>query len=80
MYKRQEYYDDPNGSTTGVVQKIKEITLTAEFKQKDGVLLRIEYRRDMSDTPFFQKNVSSLLKHQDALTVGIVYAFSSGHQ
>ncbi len=77
---RAEYYDDPNGSTTGVVQKIKEITLTAEFKQKDGVLLRVEYRRDMSDTPFFQKNVSSLLKHQDALTVGIVYAFSSGHQ
>ena len=74
---RAEYYDDPNGSTTGVIQKIKEITLTTEFKHKDGVLLRVEYRRDMSDTPFFQKNVSSLVKHQDTLTVGIVYAFSS---
>ena len=48
-----------------------------EFKHNDGVLLRAEYRRDMSDRPFFLKDVSSLVKHQDTLTVGIVYAFSS---
>jgi hypothetical protein len=77
---RAEYYDDPNGSTTGVVQKIKEVTLTAESEPSDGLVLRVEYRRDMSDTPFFQKNESSLLTHQDTFTVGIVYAFSSGHQ
>ncbi len=77
---RAEYYDDPNGSTTGVVQKIKEITLTAEFKQKDGVLLRVEYRRDSSNTPFFQTSELNRVNHQDTLTVGIVYAFSSGHQ
>jgi hypothetical protein len=74
---RAEYYDDPNGTTTGVTQKVKEATLTVEFKHKDGMLLRAEYRHDMSDTPFFLKNVSSLVKHQDTLTVGIVYAFSS---
>jgi hypothetical protein len=74
---RAEYYDDPNGLTTGVTQKIKETTLTMEFKHKDGVLLRAEYRRDMSDRPFFLKDVSSLVTHQDTLTVGIVYAFSS---
>jgi hypothetical protein len=77
---RVEYYDDPNGSTTGVVQKIKEITLTTEFKHKDGVLLRVEYRRDSSDTPFFQTSVLNRVTHQDTLTVGVVYAFSSGHQ
>ena len=74
---RAEYYDDPNGFTTGVTQKIKEATLTMEFKHKDGLLLRAEYRRDMSDRPFFLKDVSSLVTHQDTLTVGIVYAFSS---
>jgi hypothetical protein len=74
---RAEYYDDPNGTTTGVVQTIKEVTLTTEFSQTSGVLLRVEYRRDMSDTPFFQKHGSSLLTHQDTLTVGILYAFSS---
>jgi hypothetical protein len=77
---RAEYYDDPNGTTTGVTQKVKEATLTVEFKHKDGMLLRAEYRHDMSDTPFFLKNVSSLVKHQDTLTIGVVYAFSSGHQ
>jgi hypothetical protein len=74
---RVEYYGDPNGFTTGVTQKLKETTLTMEFKHKDGVLLRAEYRRDMSDKPFFLKDVSSLVTHQDTLTVGIVYAFSS---
>ncbi len=77
---RAEYYDDPNGSTTGVVQTIKEVTLTTEFKPMDGVVLRVEYRRDMSDTPFFQQNALSRVNHQDTLTIGIVYAFSSGHQ
>lgn len=77
---RAEYYDDPNGSTTGVVQKLKEVTLTAEFKQKDGMVLRVEYRRDMSDTPFFQTSGLNRVSHQDTLTVGMVYAFSSGHQ
>jgi hypothetical protein len=74
---RAEYYDDPDGITTGVTQRIKEATLTMEFKHKNGLLLRAEYRRDMSDTPFFLKDASSLVKHQDTLTVGIVYAFSS---
>ena len=77
---RVEYYDDPNGTTTGVVQKIREVTLTTEFKQKDGLIVRVEYRRDMSDTPFFQKGVLGRVNHQDTLTVGMVYAFSSGHQ
>ena len=77
---RAEYYDDPNGSTTGVVQKIKEVTLTTEFTPTDGVVFRVEYRRDVSDAPFFQKNVSSVLRHQDTLTAGIIYAFSSGRQ
>ncbi len=74
---RVEYYRDPNGFTTGLTQKLKETTLTLEFKQKDGVLLRTEYRRDMSDRPYFLKDVSRLVTHQDTLTVGIVYAFSS---
>jgi hypothetical protein len=74
---RAEYYDDPDGTTTGVAQKIKEATLTMEFTPKGGLLLRAEYRRDMSDNLFFLKDESSLVKSQDTLTVGIVYAFSS---
>ena len=57
--------------------KIKEFTLTAEFKHKDGVMMRIEYRGDFSDSPFFLKNFDEPVKNQNTFTVGIVYAFST---
>ena len=75
---RVEYFDDHDGFSTGVTQKVKEGTVTAEIKGKDGILMRLEYRRDMSDVPFFIKNTATrLVKNQDTLTVGVVYAFSS---
>ena len=74
---RAEYYDDRDGFTTGLAQKVKEITLTGETKHKDGVLMRIEYRRDFSDVPFFVKRATGTNKNQDTFTVGFVYAFSS---
>jgi len=74
---RAEYYDDPDGATTGARQSLTEVTLTSEFTHKDGVSMRIEFRHDLSDTAFFKKNLSGLVKHQDTVTVGVVYAFSS---
>lgn len=74
---RAEYYDDRDGFTTGVAQKVKEITLTGELAHKDGILVRIEFRRDFSDQPFFQKNTDTPVKGQSTLTVGAIYAFSS---
>ena len=74
---RLEYYDDHDGLTTGAPQKIKEATLTAEMAHKEGLVVRIEFRRDFSDQPFFLKNTDTLVKGQSTLTVGAVYAFSS---
>ena len=75
---RVEYFDDHDGFSTGVTQKVKEGTITLEVKGKDGILMRVEYRRDMSDVPFFIKNTArALVKNQDTFTVGVVYAFSS---
>jgi Putative beta-barrel porin-2, OmpL-like. bbp2 len=74
---RAEYYDDKSGFTTGTVQQLKEITLTGEFKHRDGVMMRIEYRRDSSDAPFFLKNSMEQVENQDTFTIGFVYAFSS---
>ena len=62
---------------TGAAQKLKELTLTGELKQKDGVMMRFEYRRDMSDTPFFVKHDADLVKNQDTFTIGVIYAFST---
>jgi len=74
---RFEYYDDRNGVTTGTAQKVKAVTLTGEVKHRDGVLMRVEYRRDVSNAPFFLKNAAEIVKNQDTFTVGLVYAFST---
>jgi hypothetical protein len=86
---RAEYLDDTKGAfMTGgsailargfalSAGKIKEVTVTAELKHKDGVMMRLEYRGDFSNMPFFLKNDSEPVKSQNTFTVGLVYAFSS---
>jgi hypothetical protein len=77
---RVEYYDDKDGFTTGIGQKLKEATVTAEFKHKDGFIVRLEYRGDFSDTPFFPKNATGTSKSQNTVTVGFIYAFTTKAQ
>jgi hypothetical protein len=74
---RAEYYNDKEGFTSGMAQKIKEFTLTGELKHKDGVILRLEYRRDWSDIPFFLKNAAQHVTDQNTFTIGCVFAFST---
>ena len=76
---RVEYYDDQEGFQTGIAQKLKEGTLTAEFKSKDGIIMRLEYRADFSDVPYFVKN-SGTSKSQNTVTVGVIYAFTTKAQ
>lgn len=73
---RFEVYDDKNGFITGTKQKLKEFTMTAEFKMKEGFLSRLEYRRDWSDKPFFDRgNDLANYKNQDTLLVGFIVYF-----
>jgi hypothetical protein len=74
---RVEYYNDREGFTSGAAQKMKEVTVTAELKHKDGVTMRIEYRRDASDIPFFLKNDNENIFSQNTVTIGFIYAFST---
>jgi hypothetical protein len=74
---RWEYFDDRDGFTSGAAQKMKEFTLTGEFKHKDGVIARLEYRHDYSDIPFYLKNTSDFRNRQNTFTVGLLYAFST---
>jgi hypothetical protein len=74
---RAEIYDDSEGFTSGMAQKVKEITLTGELKSKDGVTFRLEYRRDFSDIGFFLKNAAVHSKQQNIFTAGVVYGFST---
>ena len=73
---RFEYYDDRDGFTTGAAQALKEFTLTAEVKHSQGLIMRVEYRRDWSDVDFFSKS-GTARDNQNTFTVGWVYAFST---
>jgi hypothetical protein len=69
---RAEYFNDKNGVRTGTVQKVKEITLTPEFKLAKDLLLRPEYRHDWSDVSVFDSGAE---KTQDTFSVGIMYSW-----
>jgi hypothetical protein len=69
---RYEYYNDSQGFTTGIVQKLQEFTLTLEAKAKSGVISRWEYRHDMSNAVYFLGK-----KSQDTFTAAIIIGFSS---
>jgi Putative beta-barrel porin-2, OmpL-like. bbp2 len=73
---RLEYYNDPEGFTSGAAQKLKEFTLTGEARSKDGFIFRAEYRRDWSDIPFFLNN-NRFIDHQNTFAIGVIYALSS---
>jgi hypothetical protein len=73
---RLEWFNDADGFSTGTAQKIKEVTMTAEFKAKEGVLTRIEYRRDWSNAQVFDRgNWAMSAKNQDTILVGFVAYF-----
>lgn len=73
---RLEYYDDGDGFTTGVAQKLKGITLTLNTKVgigkgKEGMLLlRPEIRYDRSSANFFTKD-STFRSGKSQWTVGV---------
>jgi Putative beta-barrel porin-2, OmpL-like. bbp2 len=77
---RFEFFNDQDGFSTGTVQKVKEATVTAEFKHKDGIIMRLEYRGDFSDSTFFTKKLSEAVKSQNTFTFGVIYAFSTKAQ
>jgi Putative beta-barrel porin-2, OmpL-like. bbp2 len=71
---RFEYFDDRNGLYSGTGQALKEFTGTYEYKFNEGLLTRVEFRRDWSNMPFFLTNKpGGLSPSQPTLTVGMVW-------
>ncbi len=76
LIPRIEWFNDADGFATGTAQKLKEFTLTGEFRMKEGLIMRTEYRRDWSDQPFFDRgNSAGSHKNQDTVLVGFVAFF-----
>ncbi len=72
---RGEYFDDKDGIRTGTLaaptpQKLTEVTVTPEFRLASGLILRPEYRHDMSDKQSFD---NSTKKSQDTIALGAMY-------
>ncbi len=73
---RYEYYDDPNGFTTGTPQHINECTLTLQRTFAHDLISRLEFRRDMSNVAFFPRGEADLTKNQNTLELGLMYVFN----
>lgn len=73
---RFEWYDDPQGFTTGSVQRLKEVTGTFEVKPADAFIWRVEYRTDFSNQPVFKNSGGTLEKRQTSVGVGVIYSFA----
>lgn len=73
---RAEYLNDRNGLFSNTPQSLKEATITGDYKFGEGFLLRLEWRRDLSNHPYFYTDTLGLLSnHQSTATVGLVWWF-----
>lgn len=73
---RLEWFNDENGFSTGTKQQVKEFTMTAEGKMSQGLLARLEFRRDWSDHNFFDRGgTPSASKTETTIALGIVAFF-----
>jgi hypothetical protein len=73
---RFDWYKDRNGFITTQAQTLKEFTLTGDWRMKEGFLTRIEYRRDSSNQPFFDRGNGTLnSKSMNTVLVGFVAYF-----
>jgi len=73
---RVEWFKDRDGFATGVPQTLKEFTLTGEYKLAQGLLARLEYRRDWSDRRFFERGATPAAStSQTTLLAGFVAYF-----
>ena len=71
---RLEWFNDPDGFSTGTAQSVKEWTATGEYKMTGWLLSRLEFRDDWSNQPFFQKN-GGTAKSQPTVLLGMVAFF-----
>lgn len=76
---RYEYFNDPDGFSTGLAQHLNEVTGTYEYKVPklpQALVSRLEYRRDMSSQPFFHKANEGLVDAQSTFSVGLIAIFA----
>ena len=66
------FFKDAAGFSTGVVQNLKEVTLTADYKIQSWLLARGEFRNEWSNQPFFDKGNGKFGNTQPTVLLGLV--------
>lgn len=73
---RGEVFNDDDGARTGIEQNMWEVTVTPEFTVKKNMVIRPEYRHDVSDEKVFTKNSTGAdTKTQDTVGVNVFFYF-----
>ncbi len=73
---RLEWFDDRDGLTTGRARTLRESTVTGEFKLREGLFTRLEYRRDWSSRPMFERGAMAEVHHSQAtVLLGLLASF-----
>ncbi len=67
---RYEYFNDPDGFSTGYRQNVQEFTGTLEHKWVEGLLARLEVRDDWSSQPFFHKGNDAVTSDENGHPLG----------
>lgn len=73
---RVEWFDDTDGFMTGTSQSIKDATITGEVRLMNGLLWRVEYRRDWSDSAVFSKKSGAAIDSQNTFGMGFLYSYA----
>jgi hypothetical protein len=69
---RGEYFNDQDGARTGTPQALREFTVTPEFRVAKGLIVRPEFRYDISDQNSFN---NSKAKSQFTFALGVMYTW-----
>lgn len=77
---RAEWMSDKGGGATGVGQQVKEVTLTGIYAFMDRLSGWLEFRKDWSNQPFFNRgNETANWKNQPTLLLGMVAIVGPKH-
>lgn len=77
---RAEWMSDKSGAATGVGQEVKEFTLTGTYAFIDRLSGWLEFRKDWSNQPFFNRgNEIAVWRNQPTLLLGMVALVGPKH-
>jgi hypothetical protein len=72
---RGEEFDDKNGTRTGIIQKLTEITLTPSVNLNNSLILRFDLRYDKSDVKSFTDQDNIPKDSQVTVGLNLIYIY-----